>query len=126
MDFEVKRADIHESRVVDEDPPELAPGQALLRVDRFALTTNNVTYAVMGDALKYWHFFPINFYQNIIYLHTYQCRHKMLNSTNSGTILFNGSRAVGFNYIINIRFYQRLTWQICSLEINTRTRFGRL
>jgi uncharacterized protein DUF2855 len=58
MDFEVDRADIHESRVVDEDPPELAPGQALLRVDRFALTTNNITYAVMGDALKYWDFFP--------------------------------------------------------------------
>ena len=58
MDFEVKRGDIHESRVVDEDPPNLALGQALLRVDRFALTTNNVTYAVMGDALKYWDFFP--------------------------------------------------------------------
>jgi NADPH:quinone reductase-like Zn-dependent oxidoreductase len=58
MDFQVERADIHESRVVDEDPPELAPGQALLRVDRFALTTNNITYAVMGDALKYWDFFP--------------------------------------------------------------------
>jgi len=58
MDFEVNRADIHESRVVDEDPPDLALGQALLRVDRFALTTNNVTYAVMGDALKYWDFFP--------------------------------------------------------------------
>jgi len=58
MDFEVKRADLHECRVVDEEPPDLAPGQALLRVDRFALTTNNVTYAVMGDALKYWDFFP--------------------------------------------------------------------
>jgi len=58
MDFEVKRADIHESRVVGGDPPDLTPGQALLRVDRFALTTNNITYAVMGDALKYWDFFP--------------------------------------------------------------------
>ena len=58
MDFEVNRADIHESRVVDEDPSDVAPGQALLRVDRFALTTNNITYAVMGDALKYWDFFP--------------------------------------------------------------------
>ena len=58
MDFEVKRTDIHDCRVVDEDPPDLAPGQALLRVDRFALTTNNITYAVMGDALKYWDFFP--------------------------------------------------------------------
>ncbi|HEY4397849.1 MAG TPA: DUF2855 family protein [Acidimicrobiia bacterium] len=57
MDFEVKRDDIHETRVID-DPPEVALGQALLRVDRFALTANNVTYAVLGDALRYWDFFP--------------------------------------------------------------------
>ena len=58
MDFEVKRGDIRAFRVVEEDRPDLALGQALLRVDRFALTTNNITYAVMGDALKYWDFFP--------------------------------------------------------------------
>jgi Protein of unknown function (DUF2855) len=58
MDFEVERANVHECRVTEEEPPELAPGQALLRVDAFALTTNNVTYAVMGDALRYWDFFP--------------------------------------------------------------------
>jgi hypothetical protein len=60
MDFEVKRSDVHESRVVDEDPPALGPGQAILRVDAFALTANNVTYAVLGDALRYWDFFPGN------------------------------------------------------------------
>jgi hypothetical protein len=58
MDFEVNRTDINECRVVDDVPPELALGQALLRVDRFALTTNNITYAVMGDALNYWDFPP--------------------------------------------------------------------
>jgi hypothetical protein len=58
MDFEVRRADLHDCRVIDEAPPDLTPGQALLRVDAFALTTNNVTYAVTGDALKYWDFFP--------------------------------------------------------------------
>jgi hypothetical protein len=58
MDFEVKRADLHECRVVEQEPPALAQGQALLRVDAFALTTNNVTYAVAGDALRYWQFFP--------------------------------------------------------------------
>ena len=58
MDFEVERADIRESRLVEREPPALAPGQALLRVDSFALTANNITYAVMGDALKYWDFFP--------------------------------------------------------------------
>jgi hypothetical protein len=33
-------------------------GEVLLRVDRFALTSNNVTYAVTGEALQYWRFFP--------------------------------------------------------------------
>lgn len=58
MDFEVKRGDVRECRIADEDPPSLAPGQALLRIDKFALTANNITYAVMGDALRYWDFFP--------------------------------------------------------------------
>jgi Protein of unknown function (DUF2855) len=30
----------------------------LLGVDAFGLTTNNITYAVMGDAMNYWDFFP--------------------------------------------------------------------
>jgi hypothetical protein len=39
-------------------PPPAAPGEAVLAVGRFALTSNNVTYAVYGDAMKYWDFFP--------------------------------------------------------------------
>ena len=38
--------------------PELAPGQARLRIERFAMTANNVTYASFGDAMRYWDFFP--------------------------------------------------------------------
>ncbi len=30
----------------------------LLEVESFGLTSNNVTYAVMGDAMSYWRFFP--------------------------------------------------------------------
>jgi hypothetical protein len=30
----------------------------VLRVDRVGLTTNNTTYAVLGDRLRYWEFFP--------------------------------------------------------------------
>jgi NADPH:quinone reductase-like Zn-dependent oxidoreductase len=57
-DFQVKRDDLRECRVVESDPPEPGPGQALLRVDSFGLTANNVTYAVMGEAMSYWDFFP--------------------------------------------------------------------
>lgn len=37
---------------------DLTDGQARLRIDRFALTSNNITYAAFGDAMKYWDFFP--------------------------------------------------------------------
>jgi hypothetical protein len=37
---------------------EPAPGQAVARIDGFALTANNVTYAAHGDDLGYWRFFP--------------------------------------------------------------------
>ncbi len=33
-------------------------GQARLKLESFALTANNVTYAASGFAIGYWHFFP--------------------------------------------------------------------
>jgi hypothetical protein len=39
-------------------PDELAPGEVLLRIDEFALTANNITYAVAGEMMRYWNFFP--------------------------------------------------------------------
>ena len=57
-DFLVKRDEIRECRVEESRVPEIQPGQALLRVDTFGLTANNVTYAVMGEAMSYWNFFP--------------------------------------------------------------------
>jgi Protein of unknown function (DUF2855) len=58
LDFLVKRDDLHECRVAESDTPEIGSGQALLRVDAFGLTANNVTYAVFGEAMSYWEFFP--------------------------------------------------------------------
>ncbi len=57
-DFLVKRDDLRQCRIAESGPPELESGQALLRVDSFGLTANNVTYAVMGEAMSYWDFFP--------------------------------------------------------------------
>ncbi len=37
---------------------EPGPGQVVLRVDRVGMSANNVTYAVFGDAMQYWDFFP--------------------------------------------------------------------
>jgi hypothetical protein len=57
-DFQVKRDDLHQTRFEDAEAPELEPDQALLGIDRFGLTTNNITYALLGDAMNYWDFFP--------------------------------------------------------------------
>jgi Protein of unknown function (DUF2855) len=57
-DFLVKRDDIRKCKIVESRAPELEPGQALLRVERFGLTANNVTYAVFGQIMSYWDFFP--------------------------------------------------------------------
>ncbi len=57
-DFLVKRDDLRECRVAEAPAPQPEPGQALLRVATFGLTANNVTYAVFGEAMNYWDFFP--------------------------------------------------------------------
>ena len=56
--LEVRRDDFAEARVVHESPAVLADGQALLAVERFGITANVITYAVAGDAIGYWRFFP--------------------------------------------------------------------
>ena len=54
----VKKDELTTTQRRSEATPELAPGAALLRVESFAVTANNVTYAVVGDAFGYWNFFP--------------------------------------------------------------------
>ena len=58
MDFLIAKDDLHRCRFDDAPAPELQAGQALLRVDAFGLTTNNITYATFGEAMSYWSFFP--------------------------------------------------------------------
>lgn len=59
LDFLIKKSDWKQTRFVSGPAPEdLEPGRVLFRVDRFALTANNITYALAGDGLGYWRFFP--------------------------------------------------------------------
>jgi hypothetical protein len=37
----------------------LNDGDILVRLDKFALTANNITYMVFGEAMQYWEFFPV-------------------------------------------------------------------
>jgi NADPH:quinone reductase-like Zn-dependent oxidoreductase len=58
VDFLVAKDDLHRCRFVDAQAPEPEPGQALLTVDSFGLSANNITYAVFGAQMSYWGFFP--------------------------------------------------------------------
>jgi len=60
MYFEVNRQNFRETRVAESLGGELEPGQIRLAIERFAVTTNNITYAVAGDMLDYWGFFPVD------------------------------------------------------------------
>jgi hypothetical protein len=55
---QVNRAALAEARVVDTAMADLADNAVRLRIESFAVTANNVTYAVVGDAFGYWNFFP--------------------------------------------------------------------
>jgi hypothetical protein len=56
-DFEVLRSDLRQVRFAP-GAARCEPGQVLCRIERFALTANNITYAVFGEAMQYWNFFP--------------------------------------------------------------------
>ena len=52
------KSDLGRTRLETGDVPHAGPGEIVLKLDRFSLTTNNITYAAFGDAMQYWHFFP--------------------------------------------------------------------
>jgi hypothetical protein len=56
--FLVRRDRLREHRVTVTPRRALAPGEVELEVDRFGLTSNNVTYGVLGESFSYWQFFP--------------------------------------------------------------------
>jgi hypothetical protein len=60
-EFIVDRNDLQQCKVIETQLPDTAalPEEALLvKITRFAFTANNITYAVLGDHLKYWQLFP--------------------------------------------------------------------
>lgn len=59
-DLIIERSNIANARLIESFSPdvELAPGQVLLTIERFGLTSNNLSYAATGDFLGYWSFFP--------------------------------------------------------------------
>ena len=59
MHLEINRNDITRTRLAETAAPaSAAPGTVVLRLEKFALTSNNISYALSGDFLDYWGFYP--------------------------------------------------------------------
>ncbi len=57
--FQVRKDQLHSTRLVEAPDAPLADGQVRVRIAQFALTANNITYAAFGEAMQYWQFFPV-------------------------------------------------------------------
>ena len=57
-DLLIRKDDLSSSRLRTAADAPLTDGQVRVRVDQFALTSNNITYAAFGEAMSYWRFFP--------------------------------------------------------------------
>ncbi len=56
--FQVRKNQLANTRLVDVPDVPLREGEVRVRVEHFAYTSNNITYAAFGDAMHYWDFFP--------------------------------------------------------------------
>lgn len=56
--FQVRRDNLRECRVFESAIPQPNAGEVVLKIDRFALTANNIAYAAFGERMQYWNFFP--------------------------------------------------------------------
>ena len=59
VDFLVQKDKLQNTETRETPQLPLADGQVRVRIDKFALTSNNITYAAFGDAMYYWDFFPV-------------------------------------------------------------------
>lgn len=57
-ELQTRKDDFAQTRVVHLPDAPLLDGQVRVRIDQFAYTANNITYAAFGDAMQYWRFFP--------------------------------------------------------------------
>ena len=54
-----RKGALGQSRLASEPLPPLQDGDITLRIERFSITTNNVTYLTFGEApIHYWSYFP--------------------------------------------------------------------
>ncbi|MEO8118430.1 MAG: DUF2855 family protein [Rhodoferax sp.] len=60
LDFLVRKDQLTSTEQRSTPDRPLDSGEIRVRIDKFALTSNNITYAAFGEAMNYWSFFPVS------------------------------------------------------------------
>ncbi|MEH6558183.1 MAG: DUF2855 family protein [Oceanicoccus sp.] len=58
IEFQIRKDNLNAKRVTESVAVPLNEGQVRVNIEKFALTANNITYAVAGEQMGYWRFFP--------------------------------------------------------------------
>lgn len=58
-DFLIRKDQLTTTTLRTTPAVALPEGQVRVAIHRFALTSNNITYAAFGEAMNYWQFFPV-------------------------------------------------------------------
>ncbi|MEO0907077.1 MAG: DUF2855 family protein [Pseudomonadota bacterium] len=54
----VERSNLRQAQIVEAEQAPLKEGQIRVGIDKMGLTANNVSYAVSGEMIGYWKYFP--------------------------------------------------------------------
>ena len=57
-DFLVDKSNLFKTTFEESTLVPLEEGEILFKINKYAFTSNNITYAVVGELVKYWEFFP--------------------------------------------------------------------
>ncbi len=63
FEIQINRNNFHQFKLVEKETPregDLKEDQILIKIEKFAFTANNITYALVGDQMNYWDFFPVS------------------------------------------------------------------
>ncbi|MEZ5682224.1 MAG: DUF2855 family protein [Erythrobacter sp.] len=58
LQVHVDKSDLTKADLVECEQGALGDGAVRLAIESFSVTSNNITYAVVGDGFGYWNFFP--------------------------------------------------------------------
>lgn len=87
----VSRQDISQAEVSNVSGDPLANNAVRLKVESFSVTANNITYAVAGDMMGYWNFFPAPDGKGIVPM----WGHAVVTQSNHGDVAV-GERVYGY------------------------------